>query len=92
VGFVMCWCVYVWGLECVGFISCVSFGNMCTCIYCVFIVCTVFFLYCFIYVYIFLLFFLLSPNDNSTAVNNNNNNKLIILIILIIIIIIIRKF
>ena len=50
VGFVMCGCVYVWILyclgvcmygfcnvwvcECVGFEMCGCFGNMCTCIYC----------------------------------------------------------
>jgi hypothetical protein len=40
-GFVMCGCVYVfvfcnvWVCVCVGFVMCVSFGNMCTCIYCV---------------------------------------------------------
>ena len=32
---------------------CGCFGNMCTCVYCVFIVCTVF-LYCFVYLCLFL--------------------------------------
>jgi hypothetical protein len=27
----------VWVCVCVGFLMCVSFGNMCTCIYCVFV-------------------------------------------------------
>jgi hypothetical protein len=53
VGVCMCGYCYVWGCVCVGFVMCGCFGNMCTCIYCVFIVCTVF-LYCFVYVYLFL--------------------------------------
>ena len=56
----MCVCVYVWVLECVsvgmcgfcnvwvcvcvGFVMCGCFGNMFTCIYCVF--------YCLVYVYL----------------------------------------
>jgi len=53
VGFVMCGCVYVWVCVRVGFVMCGCFGNMCTCIYCVRIVCTVF-LYCFVYVCLYL--------------------------------------
>jgi len=37
VGFVMCGCVYVWVCVCVGFVMCRYFGNMCTRIYCVFV-------------------------------------------------------
>jgi hypothetical protein len=37
VGFVLSGCVYVWVCVCVGFIMCACFGNMCTCIYCVFV-------------------------------------------------------
>jgi hypothetical protein len=58
---------------CVSFVMCLSFGNMCTCIYCV--------LYCFVYVYVFLLVLsVLPPSDNSIAVsinNNNNNNNIL---------------
>jgi hypothetical protein len=35
--FVMCGCVYVWVCVCVCFVMCGCFGNMCTCIYCVFV-------------------------------------------------------
>jgi hypothetical protein len=52
---------------CVGFVLCVSFGNVCTSIYCV--------LYCFVYVYVFLLVLsVLPPSDTLIAFNNNNNN------------------
>jgi hypothetical protein len=42
VGFVMCGCGYVlvcnvWVCVCVGFVMCGCFGNMCTFIYCVFV-------------------------------------------------------
>jgi hypothetical protein len=48
VGFVMCRCLYVWFLLCVGVLV------ICVLVFTVFcIVCTVF-LYCFIYVYLFL--------------------------------------
>jgi hypothetical protein len=49
----MCGFCYVLVYVCVGFVMCGCFGNMCSCIYCVFIVCTVF--YCvvsFIYSYL----------------------------------------
>jgi hypothetical protein len=82
--FVMCGCVYVcvgfcnvWVCVCVGFVMCVAFGSMCTCIYCVFQLFVLCFLYCFVYVYVFLLVLsVLPPSDNSNAVNNNNNNKI----------------
>jgi hypothetical protein len=66
---VMCVCVCVcgfcnvWVCVCVGFVMCVNFGNMCTCIYCI--------LYHFIYVYVLLLVLsVLPPSDNSTAVTS----------------------
>jgi hypothetical protein len=63
-------------LVCVGCVMCVSFGNMCTCIYCVFVSFVLCFLYCFVYVYVFLLVLsVLPPSENSVAVNNNNNNN-----------------
>jgi hypothetical protein len=37
----------MWFCVCVGFVMCVSFGNMCTCIYCV--------LYCFYCVFCFVM-------------------------------------
>jgi hypothetical protein len=37
VGFSMCGYVYVWVCVCVVFVMCGCFGNMCTCIYCVFV-------------------------------------------------------
>ena len=40
-------CVYV------GFVMCGCFGNMRNCIYCVFVLCVLSFLYCVVYVYIF---------------------------------------
>jgi len=39
------WFRYVWVCVCVGFVMCGFFGNMCTCIYCVFVLfrlCTIF--------------------------------------------------
>jgi hypothetical protein len=60
---------------CVGFVLCVSFGNTCTCVYCVLygLYCV---FYCLVYVYVFLLVLsVLPPSDNSIAVNNNNNNN-----------------
>ena len=39
----MCGLCNVWVCVCVGFAMCGCFGNKCTCIFCVFIVCTVFF-------------------------------------------------
>jgi hypothetical protein len=68
----------VWVCVSVSFVMCVSFGNMCTCIYCVlYCLYCVFFLYCFVYVFVFLFIFsLLPPSDNSIAVSNNNNNRL----------------
>jgi hypothetical protein len=61
----------MWVCVCVGFVMCVSFGNMCTSIYYVvlFVPC---FLCCFVYVYIFLLIlFVLPPSDNSIAVSSS---------------------
>ena len=43
----------MWMCVCVGFVMRGCFGNMCTCITVFCIVCTVF-LYCFVYVYLFL--------------------------------------
>ena len=37
VGVCLCGCVYVWVCVCVGFVTCGCFGNMCICIYCVFV-------------------------------------------------------
>jgi hypothetical protein len=59
----------------VGFALCVSFGNMCTGIYCfvLFVLCLA---YCSVYVYVFsLVLSLLPPSDNSIEVNNNNDNN-----------------
>jgi hypothetical protein len=68
----MCGFCNVWVCVCVGFVLCVSFGNMCTCIYCI--------LYCFVYVYVFLLvLFVLPPSDNSTAVSNNNKHDMVLM-------------
>jgi hypothetical protein len=47
--FVMCGCVIVWVLYCV------SLGNMCICIYCVSIVCTVFCIVSLMYTFPYLL-------------------------------------
>ena len=59
-GFVMCGCVYVWVLQCVGvcrygcFDNCVRVLVLCVLIFTVFCIdCTVF-LYPFVYVYLFL--------------------------------------
>jgi len=57
--FIMCVCVcvcvcvgvFVCVCVCVGFVTCGCFGNVCTCIYCVF--------YCFFYVYLFFVCFCL---------------------------------
>jgi hypothetical protein len=58
----------VWVCVCVGFVMCVLVFTVCC------IVCTVF-LYCLVYVYVFLLVLsVLPPSDNSIAVNNNTNN------------------
>jgi hypothetical protein len=66
----MCGCVYVWVFRQL----CGCFGNMCTCIYCVFVV-----LFMYIYSYLLLVKGLLPPSENSIAVNdddvNNNNNN-----------------
>ena len=53
-GVCMCGFCNVWLCESVGFVMCGSFGNMCTCIYCVFVLFVLCFLYCFVYVYLFL--------------------------------------
>jgi len=37
VGVCMCGFCNVWVCVCVGFVMCGCFGNMCTCIYCVFV-------------------------------------------------------
>jgi hypothetical protein len=68
--FVMCGCVYVWVLECVGVLV------ICVLVFAVFcIVCTVFFVL-FVYIYFFLFVLsVLPPSDNSIAVCNNNNNN-----------------
>jgi hypothetical protein len=52
---VVCLCGFciVWVCVCVGFVMCVSFGNMCTGIYCV-LYC-LYCVLCFVYVYLFLL-------------------------------------
>jgi hypothetical protein len=48
----MCGFCNVWLCVCVGFVMCGYFGNMCTCIYCVFY-CLYWVYYCFVYIYIF---------------------------------------
>ena len=65
----VCVCVCVCVCGCVGFVICGCFGNMCTCIYCVFIS------FVFVYPYLLLVRGLLPPSENSIAVNNNNNNN-----------------
>jgi hypothetical protein len=63
----------VWVCVCVGFVLCVSFGNMCTCIYFVLHCLYCVLLYCFVYVYVSLLVLsVLPPNDSSIAVQKNN--------------------
>jgi hypothetical protein len=58
----------------VGFVMFGCFGNMCTCVYCV--------LYCFVYVYLFvfllsvLVWALLPPTDNSTAVSSSSSSSI----------------
>jgi len=45
----------MWVCVCVGFVMCVSFDNVCTCIYCVFYcMYCVFCIFWFMYIYIFL--------------------------------------
>ena len=51
--FVKCICVCVCVCVCVGFVMCGCFGSTCTCIYCVYIVCTVFFFVSFMYIICF---------------------------------------
>jgi hypothetical protein len=65
----------VWVCVCVGFVMCPSFGNMCTCVYCVvlFVLC---FLHCFFYVYVFLLIFSVLPqSDNAVAVISGSSSS-----------------
>ena len=50
--FVMCGFCKVWMCVCVGFVICGCFGNMCACIYCFCIVCTVFFIVSFKYIFV----------------------------------------
>jgi hypothetical protein len=53
----------------VGFVICVSFGNICTCIYCVLYCLYCVFLYCFAYICVFLLVLSVLPlNDNSIMI------------------------
>jgi hypothetical protein len=67
----MCGFYNVWVCVCVGFVMCVRFGKMCTCIRCV-----LYFLYCIFVLLRFLLVFSVLPqSDNSIAVNNNDNNN-----------------
>ena len=54
----VCWCVYVWVCVCVGFVMCECFGNMCTCIYCVFVL---------FHLSIFILTFSVCTNVSTTA-------------------------
>ena len=51
---------------------CGCFGNMCTCIYCVFVL---FRLCIFILICYYCKDYVLSLIENSIAVNNNNNNN-----------------
>jgi len=46
----MCGFCNVWACVCVGFVMCGCFGNMCTCIYCVFVLfhLCIFILICFV--------------------------------------------
>jgi hypothetical protein len=76
----------VWVSECGGVLTSVwVFGNMYTCIYCVFIVFTVL-LYCFFYVYLFLFVFLYYCKDSCHLVKNKLQEVITIIIIIIIII------
>jgi len=52
------WCVSCTVVVWTGFVMCGCSGNVCTCIYCVFVLFVLCFLYCFVYVY--LLIFVLS--------------------------------
>jgi hypothetical protein len=57
----------------VGFLRCISFGNMLPVLTLFCMVCSVF-LHCFVFVYVFLLVLSVPPpNDNSIAVSNHNN-------------------
>jgi hypothetical protein len=60
---------------CVGFVMCVNFGNMCTCVYCVLYCFTVFFALVDLCVCFVLVLTVLLPSDNSLAVVNNNHNN-----------------
>jgi hypothetical protein len=65
----------VWVCVRVGFVMCVTFGNVCTWIYCV-----LYCLYCVFCIVSFMCVFLfvvsvLPASDNSIVVNNNNNNN-----------------
>ena len=72
---ILCGCVCV----CVGFVICGCFANICTCIYCLFVLFSLYkyiYIYLFIYSYLLLVYWLLPPSENSIAVNNKNNNTL----------------
>jgi hypothetical protein len=77
VGFVMCG----WVCVCVGvgFVMCGCFGNMCTCIYCVFVLflLRIFILICFVCtgVRTTATGWQLNWSYNNNNYNNNNNNK-----------------
>ena len=88
--------VYVWVCGfcnvsvCVGFVMCVCFGNMCTCIYCVLyyfcrVCCIVSFIYIYIYIY-FYLFCLYYCKDYCHRVTTQLQFVIRIIIIIIIII------
>jgi hypothetical protein len=68
----MCGCMYVnvWVCVCVGFVLCVSFGNVFLYLLC-FVLCVFFH-----YVYVSLRDLSVLPlNDNSVAVSDNNSNN-----------------
>ena len=45
----------MWVCVCVVFVMCGCFGNICTCIYCVFVWLVMCFIYCLVYIYLFAL-------------------------------------
>jgi hypothetical protein len=59
--FLMCGFCNVWVCVCVGFVMCVNFDSVCTCIYCI-VYCLYCVLYCLVCVY-FILFFVCTATE-----------------------------